>query len=324
MLRPSGKAASEPWSSAGCPALRPPRGGALLLVLWAILVLSTAILVVARLVDFDMASETIAAQRFAARQMALTGLAHAKHPQIERGDPLLFQTFENTRGFEVLVESENARLNINTLLLQGGERTLERLFRHWGLEEREALIAVDSLKDWVDGDDLRSLHGAEYHDIPEGSGWSRPENRPFFSVAEMERVRGMEYVRRANPDWMRYFSVHSSNRLDLQDVSEDLLEVVGGLTSEQARAIITYRNGADGLPGTPEDNRIESVETLQGIVALSPAQMEMLQANFGAGGGLLRILSRGRAGGAYYEISALIQRRQDQAGQVEILEWSEQ
>ena len=64
-------------------------GAALLLVLWAIAVLSFSVLWVADLVSIELDSGSADAKRLAARQMALTGLALGMHPQVTREDVAL-------------------------------------------------------------------------------------------------------------------------------------------------------------------------------------------------------------------------------------------
>lgn len=280
------------------------RGVALPLVLWAVFVVSTVVVVTLRLVDFDLDLETRASKRFVARQGALTGLAYALHPKIERTDPELHQNLPDGTRIEVQIESEDARLNINTLLADKDSLVLRNLFRFWGVNEKDIPMIIDSLRDWVDPDELRSLNGAEAADL-EGEEYALPENRPFLRVSEMERVRGMDVVSRVKPDWKNYFSVKSSNLLDLQDVSPDLLRAVGGLSADQARAIVDFRNGADRKPGTKDDQVIKSQADIARIIPLQKAQADSIAQSFGTGSTLKRIISRGTVGGVTHEIAVI-------------------
>jgi type II secretory pathway component PulK len=282
------------------------RGAALALVLWAVFVLTTVLIVTLSLVDFDIDLEGIAAKRFRARQAALTGVAYASHPKVERGDPLLWREWQDGTRIEVDIESEDARLNINQLLARGNTAALVKLFRFWGVSEQEASAAADSLKDWVDGDDFRRLHGAERADLPEGSPYSRPENRPFQTVAEMRAVRGMDVVAAVRPDWEKYFSVHSSGALSLRDAPADFLQVFGLLDTRQAEALVAFRKGADGKSGNADDPKLEAVDAAAAIVSLGEAQMAALRASFRAGSAVRRIVSRGYCGAVVCEISAVV------------------
>jgi type II secretory pathway component PulK len=282
------------------------RGAALALVLWAVFVLSTVLIVTLGLVDFDLDLESLASKRFLARQAALTGLALASHPKIVRGDPLLWQKLPDGRTLEVDILSEDARLHINGVLGRGDAAALARLFRFWGVSETDAAMAADSLKDWVDGDEFRGLNGAERGDLPDGTPYSRPENRPFQTVAEMRFVRGMDAVAAAKPDWEQFFSVHSSGSLDLRDAPKDFLQVFGLLDARQAEDLVTYRNGPDGKPGSPDDPKWTSAEALGAIGSLSESQLAALKSAFPSTSKGRRIVSRGSCGPVVCEIFVVV------------------
>lgn len=292
---------------------------ALPLVLWALFVMSTVVVVALGLINFDIEVESAANKRAEARRVALSGIAYASHPKIQRGSPLLNQKLPNGDEMHVDVMSEDARLNINKMLAEDRSKDLVTLFRYWKVGYQESTYVADALKDWVDKDDFRSLNGAEAVDIKPGSGYSIPENRPFLNVEEMTKVKGMDLVAKAKPNWKDYFSVTSSNKLNIQDVSPDLLRVFGGLTDDQVKAIVTFRNGPDKKPYTLDDRKIESVESLRIIVGITDAQLENLEARFSAGEGPKRIISRGICGGLTHQIDAVTG---GSAG-LGYLEWSE-
>ncbi len=122
---------------------------------------------------------------------------------------------------------EASRLNINVLLADRNSQVLDRLFRLWGLSDEEVRIVTDSLGDWVDRDGLPRLNGAEREQLVGQDQYSLPENRNFRSVNEMARVRGMDAVARAKPDWKDYFTVYGNGKIDIQDASADVLEAAG-------------------------------------------------------------------------------------------------
>ena len=294
------------------------RGIALPLVLWAVFVMSVVMVTVVSLVDFDVDLESLSARRSTARQLALTGLALGSHPMIQPGDVLLHQTFPDGTRVDVVVQSEDAKLNINQLLTKGRTTDLQKLFQFWGVPEKEAQVAVDSLKDWIDSDEFRGLNGAEASDLADQTEYLLPENRPFIQVAEMKKVRGMDAVTRVKPDWADFFSVKSSGRLDLQEVSGDLLQVFGSLSADQVQAFLTYRLGPDGVASTLDDPPIKSVEALASVVPLGSVQRKTLAAWFGSGGQTKRIVSKGSAGGLVYEIAVI-----GAGGTGSYLEWTE-
>lgn len=297
-------------------------GTALFLVLWALLVVSVALIVAVRLVEFDLESESIAAKRFAARQLALSGIAIASHPQVEPRNEILRRDLDATQGWNVQILSENSRLNINRLLRRNETDPLRLLFSLWGLNERQIATIVDSLTDWTDEDELRGMNGAESVDIPLESGWSRPENRPFIDIAEMERVRGMEWVAEVKPDWRDFFSVHSGRRIDLQFAASDLIQAIGGIDPLRADGFVRIRDGEDGEQGTEDDVVFETFEDALNALGANPAESERMSAFFSIGAsGLRRVESRGIVQGTTYTIECVLAPAEGGAGQ--ILSWRE-
>ncbi len=298
------------------------RGAALLLTLWAILVLSVCLIVLSQVVDSDAGNESITARRFEARQLALTGLALAQHPDIESGDPLLFQKLDSIRRFEANITGENGRLDVNEILgSDDGKARLRDLFRFWGATPTEAGATVDSLFDWIDADDFRSLNGAERSDIGRNSPYSPPANRAFRSVSEMEGVRGMDRIASIYPGWKNAFTVHGALPMSLQDAPPELLRVFGGLSGEQAKAVVRLRAGKDGVEGSFDDVKVDSAEEAAKLIGMDPSQAVALSEYFGAAGSIKRIVSRGWCAGVRYEIAVVGERSGGSSNGV--LEWSE-
>ena len=306
-------------------AILPPRrrhlsGSALLLVLWAVAVLSITVLAVARVVRSDVDDASLQNRRFEARELALTGVALGMHPKIEPWDSLLDQKLGGGRELRVRVISEASRMDINRALKEPDQKTLRKLFEIWGAKQEVISAAVDSLVDWTDADDLRSLNGAEKSDLLKQTVYSLPANRDFRSVNEMERVRGMDAIAALNPDWADYFTVNGGRRIDLQDASIDLMRA-GGLSEEQARMVEQVRNGADKLPQTKDDYKIKNMTEFLRRIGVSDDQMQLIQSKFGAGLGPTRINSRARIGGTDYRIVVVAARGAQDNG---LIVWDEQ
>ncbi len=285
-----------------------PRGSALILTLWCVAILSVMIVTLARVVDADVDASSLATKRFEARELALTGLAFGLNPQVERGNALLRQRFENGDALDVAVTSESARINVNEVLADENDETLADLFELWEIPEELSRVAVDSLRDWVDENDLRSLNGAEEEDLFGQTRYSIPENRNFISVDEMERVRGMDEVIAQRPNWEDVFSVYSLEQLDVQDASLDVLRVAVGLSTEQAGRLIESRNGPDEEPQTDDDLIFENLDQVASVVGLSESQRQALNSRFAVGVEPTRIESVGTTGGVSYRITVIVER----------------
>lgn len=291
-----------------------PRGSALVLTLWCVAILSVMIVTLARVVNSDVDASSLATKRFEARELALTGLAFGLNPKVERGDALLRQRLDNGDAIDVAVTSESGRINVNAVLADVNDETLGDLFELWEVPEELRRVVVDSLRDWVDENDLRSLNGAEEEDLLGQTRYSIPENRNFISVDEMGRVRGMDEVIAGRPNWEDVFSVYSSEQLDVQDASVDVLRVVAGISAEQAGRLIESRNGPDEEPQTEDDLLFENLDQVASVVGLSERQRQDLDDRFAVGVEPTRVESVGTTGGVSYKITVIVNRGDGDGG----------
>lgn len=285
------------------------RGAALLITLWCVAVVAIVVVTLARVVSADVDTEKVRVKRFEARELALSGLAHGMNPKLERDSEFYYQKLPTGGEWHVRVIGETSRLNINTLLADRDSRVLERLFRLWGVSDEDIRIVTDSLGDWVDRDGLARLNGAEREQLVGQDRYSLPENRNFRSVSEMARVRGMDAVAQAKPDWKDYFTVYGNGKIDIQDASADVLEALG-LTSTQAEAVIEVRNGGDRLPGTADDAEIKDMNWVAEATGIGPEQAESVLQNFQTKAEPSRVESVGIIGGTRYRITSVLDRKQ--------------
>ena len=270
------------------------RGAALLLVLWAIAVLSFAVLWVADLVGLELESGAAGAKRLAARQIALSGVALGLHPQVTREDvALLNQDLDDGGKMRVRIRGEGARFNINALLAEQDRITLKNLFILWGLSNDEADVLFDRLTDWVDDDAGRQLNGAERADYEAMGIVDAPADRPFRSVDEMGRVMGMEVLAERNPAWREAFTVFGDGEIDVNEAGPDVLQAVTGLTPEMVGDILRLRRGGDEIEPSEDDERFESVEQLGGWLQTSPLPLDRVTARLTTESAVKRIDSRG-------------------------------
>ncbi len=297
-------------------------GSALLLSLWCVAVLSVTVLAVAKMVLADVDDAALENRRFEGRELALTGLAYGLHPKIEAWDPLLDQRQPDGSRLKVRITSEGARFDINRQLRERGQATLRRLFTNWGLTSSQISTALDSMLDWIDADDQPLPNGAERGQLEKQPQYSPPANRDFRSVAEMEKVRGMDVVAAAKPDWAKFFTVHGGRRIDLQEASIDVMRAAGGLSTDQAQQIDEARRGADHLPQTRDDYKIRNVGQFLASMGLSEAQRTLAASKFSAGAGPTRVESRATVGRTDYTI-AVVATRPAGGGDGALLDWDE-
>jgi hypothetical protein len=272
---------------------------------------------------------------FQARLLAEAGLAVGVHPSIKPGDPLLRKRVSAMESYEVNITTEERRLNINALLTEDKRPVLERLFEGWGLAPVDAETVVDCLMDWVDADDMKRLKGAEKQDYERMGFKDRPYNRPFQSLDEVALVKGMELVAEAQPRWRDAFTLWGSGQLDINEAPPQLIAIVAGIPVMQARALVSTRDGPDGIPHTKDDQPIQSVDEAMVLLGVPPqgppsaaapgqgGQAQGWSGLFTPHGNVQRVDSIGRVGTYARRISVIVQKSGVGGGQSPILEWRE-
>jgi general secretion pathway protein K len=92
-------------------------------------------------------------------------------------------------GFRVRVSvrSERGKVDLNF----ADQALLAALFRAAGASQDKANALAAAVEDWRDGDDLVHLNGAERQNYLAAGLKHVPENKPFRSAAEVQRVFGM-------------------------------------------------------------------------------------------------------------------------------------
>jgi len=253
------------------------RGAALLLVLWAIAVLSFSVLWVSDLVNTEMESGSADVRGLAARELALSGVALGLHPQVTREDTaLLDREIRPGERLRVRIRGEGGRFNINQLLAAQDTVVLKNLFILWGLSNDEADVLLDRLIDWVDNDIGRRLNGAEKAEYEAAGIVDAPANRPFRSVDEMGRVLGMDALVAVHPGWREAFTIFGDGKIDVNEADSDVLQAATGLTPELVADILRMRRGGDEVEPSEDDVRFEDIQQLNGWLqasTLPPAQV---------------------------------------------------
>jgi general secretion pathway protein K len=297
---------------------------ALLLVLWAIAVLSFAVLWVADLVGIELESGAADAKRLTARQIAVSGVALATHPQVTREDvALLNQDLADGNKLRVRIRGEGARFNINRLLADEDRATLKNLFLLWGVNNDEADVLFDRLTDWVDNDAGRQLNGAERADYEAIGIVDAPPNRPFRSVDEMGRVMGMEVLARRYPAWREGFTVFGDGLIDVNEAEADVLQAATGLTPEIVQDILRLRRGGDEIEPSEDDVRFESIQQLSGWLQASSLPRDRVAARLTTESTVKRIDSRGMVDDCEARISVVTASGGDGGPPTDYLLWEE-
>jgi general secretion pathway protein K len=280
-------------------------GSALILVFWCLLLLGMAVFAVVELVQLSVEHSANNEMALEARTLAASGVALGLNAQLLKDDPLFLQKPSPHHQFQVKIQSEGARLNLNSLLISGHRDVLVSLFTQWGLKMEEADHAADSLYDWVTPGDLHSLNGAKAADYETAGLPQRPTHQPFTSLEEVALVMGMDRVAAIKPDWQDSFTLWSEGPLDMNEAPADLIAALFGIDPARVQFFTEARNGRDGIPGTLDDVPVKDAPTLEADLGLSDQQMKRMTSLITFGDATRRIESIGQAGDSQATISVV-------------------
>ena len=192
-----------------CAARSSEQASSLLLVLWAIMLMSFAVIGLVNHLSRGLDESLEAGKVFRAHLLLESARTLSAHPDIERGDPLLRQAVSATSSYEVTQTTEGTRLAINQLATSPIQRRFaRRLFEKWGLDSQQSETLTESIMDWIDADDRPRSHGAE-KDFYTGLGHlDFPFNRPFQDLDDLLLVRGADELDHRKPNWRDYFTLY--------------------------------------------------------------------------------------------------------------------
>jgi general secretion pathway protein K len=298
------------------------RAGSVLLVLLCVMALLSFLIINAAFITNQHGETQAARQGLArARQLAEMGVAVAAHPLVKGGDPLLRRAISSIERFEASVTTEEARLNLNTLLTEERMPVLERVFEAWGLSVADAQGLATILMDWTDADDLkRRPDSAEKLDYQQQRQAVVPSNRLFRSLDEVEQVPRMAELVGRIPEWRNWFTLRSSGQVDLNTASAEVIAAVTGASLTNARLLVQGRDGFDHLPNTADDMPVKSMDETMSFLGISEAKARAVQPLLTLQGQTKRVECLGAAGDSKCVIAVVMCSSQEEA---QIAEWRE-
>ncbi|CAN5248517.1 hypothetical protein BH23VER1_BH23VER1_32260 [soil metagenome] len=261
-----------------CPQIQKPkrarsrsRGVALIIVFWLIAILSLSIFTAIRVVRNDVTVMISNKKSFRATQLAEMGIAIGANPVVKKTDlALLNQQVYEDEGFRVQIKGEGGKFNINALLLAPDRDLLEGIFVSWGLEPEEASDLVSAMIDWTDGNDLEQLNGAESEYYLALGFENYPFNRPFYSLDEMQLVKGFDLAMLLRPNWRSFFTIYGAGKLDVNEADPALIAVAAEVPIEEAIELVELRWGPDGIEDTEDDYEFGSLGEVAGLLGIAP------------------------------------------------------
>lgn len=288
----------------------------LLLVLWALILLSAAVFAFAKWMQQDIQLNGNANREVEARAMAHSGLAFALHPLVTKLTPSLTEDFGGGLGYQVRIVSEGGKLNIGSLIA-GEDQNRLAILKRWlemrGLDYHEREVLVDCLLDWTDPDNAHHLNGVE------DDGDYHPPNRPLQSVEEIAQVRGSEPLTRTE-GWKDALTVYSSGQIDIVAAPPEVLRLIPGFGEAQIQRFVQFRRGRDGVEGTLDDPEFKDLKSVQLFFGMSDAQWNALGGLIGVNDHTMHITSEGHSGNAYRHVEVVAVKN---GAKPNILSWKE-
>lgn len=219
------------------------RGQALLLVMWAMFVMSFAIIGLVQLLRITVGTATAMERVGIAASVAYAGTTMGRNLEYPPNGKTERQKFSDGSALEVQVVSENSKLNINNLLERQDRGTLRALFRLWGLNDVEADTVLDCLLDYVEPGSTRRLNGAkaeQYRKV----GRKPPPGRLFKSIEEMSSVLNFDLVAKRKENWREFFTIYGDGTLDLSTAPADLIKALCRVGDSSALALQKKMGGS--------------------------------------------------------------------------------
>jgi len=288
-------------------------GVALIVVLWAVALISAAMLGLAAILQRQLGQELASLQNSRAVLVAESGVQMCLNPQIQPGAVEMASRAVSTelqKGWGVPVEfivraedlrGEEGKINLNALALGDREfcrRILTNLLGLWDVSPTTSSAFIDGLLDYVDADAQTTGN----NDLTE----ERAKNAPLERLDEVEKIPGWDQVQKEAKvaDWKGKFTIYGSGKLSLKSADEDVIEAWLGLSQGSAARFVQYRVGVDGIYGTADDQ--------VNLGLLPPLSQEVQARTLTADTDLWRVTSTGQVGPVKSVVVALVSRNPPQ------------
>ncbi len=295
------------------------RASSLMVVLWALFLLSAAVIAWSKWIQQDMRLAGQASSGLEATAMAHSGVAMALNPRITQESPQLRREIDALLGYEVRMVSEGGKLHLNWLIAGEDPRKIT-ILKSWltalGLDIRERDQVVDCLLDYVDPDNVKRLNGVE------DDGDYHPANRPFLTLDELAQVRGLEPLL-GRAGWKEDLTLYSSGPIEIVSASPNVLRALPGIGDAKIARFIEFRTGVDKILGTADDPLFKNLEQVRQFLSMTKPQFDVLGQLIGIqdpNSAIMRINSIGRSGNVSRQVE-LVARKSGQ--NPAILYWKE-
>jgi general secretion pathway protein K len=292
-------------------------GSALLLVLFAIILLSGLITATVAFVSNDVDEYGALNKEFRARQLAESGLAFGIDPQVTNQDrALLDQVMPDQGRFHVLISSESTKLNINFILQNGRDDLLTKLFVGWGVAPKAADAAAAGFHSYLSkpltnqpaSGGAQTIQTATQTATPTAAQTEVQDETQFSVVAEMSLVPQFGPVMQKRPDWANFFTIWGDGKIDVNMADAPTIALITGVSAATADKFVKYRWGFDGKPYTLDDRIYNSLDEVRAGLGMSAEQFQLVQNFLSLTSAVDRIESTGTIAGYEKQIVVVTSR----------------
>lgn len=292
-------------------------GSALMVVMWALILLSMAVMAWAKWIQQDMALYAESNLGLDAQALAHSGIAVGLHPLVSRATPILERRFGDDRGYTVRMVSEGGKLNVRRWFDGNDPRKID-LFKRWleqrGVEFNDREVLVDRLLDYIDPDTDYRTNGLEQR------GDYKAANRELESLEEIARIPGTEPLLKS-PGWKESLTLYSQGQIDLLSAEPDILKLIPGFDETRIQLLLNLRRGRDGVEGTADDPQIQSIDQLlKQYLGFNPLQIKSLSGMVMINDKTMRITSTGQVGKVIRQVEVIARKP---GGNPQIISWKE-
>lgn len=175
------------------------------------------------------------------------------------GDPLAYAEFQQPEGYELEVEfeDETGKIAISRL----NEQNLPLLFEEMGIDFTEGARLTDTFLDWMDGDDLTRLNGAEVDQYDLYDPPYRAANRTIKSWEELRLIEGFNelfFEEDGSPNaYHRQFtgaiSLHHDLKTNMNTADPLTVAWISRMEGFDPENMMEYLAGDDAIRGTADD-----------------------------------------------------------------------
>jgi hypothetical protein len=304
-------------------SLKSNAGAALLLALWALLLLGAMVLAWALNINSSLAFSSNANRVFEAQAMASSGANVALSREISPSSPNLHRQMLDGKGYDVQITGECGRLNVN-FLTQGEDPNKLRILRQYlnlkGIDMNDLDVMMDSLLDWVSPN-----RGLQHMSACAETDDYHPAHAPLTSVDELKKICGWAQFT-SKPGWDEDFTVVGTcGAIDLAYASRDVLRALG-IPDDFVDSFLQLRQGPDGIDGTADDGQMDQ-QTAFANLGLKTAQLPLAGIQslvvFKSPNAVFRIVSAGKSGGVRRSVEMVVQKQVLGIGHPQVLSWKE-